>query len=104
MGNRKERRAAASSKGITSAADIPLSKAHRSTPQAKTLYEIAAERQAELQKGQPFTRYENDGSAEPELVTKVINSDGSISELNSQENPEDLIGTFGHAVLFAITF
>ena len=104
MGNRKERRAAASAKAITTAADIPLAKAHRSTPQARTLYEIAAERQANLQKGQPFTQYQNDGSLEPELVTKVINSDGSISELNPEEISEDLIGPLGNAVLFAITF
>ena len=104
MGNRKERRAAASNQAVTSSADIPLSKPDRSAPKAKTLYDIAAERQAELMKGQPFAKEDGEIFPEPQLVTKVINPDGNISDLMVEDQPEDLIGPLGNAVFFAITF
>ena len=102
--NRKERRATSSKKKPASAADIPLAQPSRERPKHKTLYEIAAERQAELSKGQPFepkSSPTSDVASEPEIITTTINADGSLSkELEPADEP---IGPFGEAVFYALT-
>ena len=109
MSNRKARRAAKKEAAITSAADIPLTHPSREKPtDHKTLYDIAAERQAELfPSGLPS--FSKDSSRNTEVITTNINADGSISQskeaANHEEDPkEDPIGPFGHALVYAITF
>ncbi|KAI4120636.1 MAG: hypothetical protein LQ347_007063 [Umbilicaria vellea] len=50
----------------------------RKASKPKTLYEIAAERQAELQKGQPFAPAGSQ-NATPSITTTRINPDGTLS-------------------------
>jgi hypothetical protein len=93
--NRRQHRAAASTSGsakttsITSADQIPLSRPQTTTSEAKTLYEIAAERQAKLAPhGQPFPK-----SAQASDKTKFvkINANGSIEDTPAPgDHPEDL--------------
>ena len=102
--NRKERRAATSNKKLASIKDIPLAQPSREGPKHKTLYEIAAERQAELSKGQPFepnSSLSSDIMNEPTITTTTINPDGSLS--NELEAGDEPIGPFGQAVFFALT-
>jgi hypothetical protein len=82
MSNRAARRAAArsSNASLSSANDIPLAQPTRA-PASKTLVELAAERQDLLDKGRPFKR--NDGL--------------------ESEQPEELIGRLGEAVVWTIT-
>lgn len=80
--NRKQRRAAAtdatsSAAQLSSAADIPLARPNPHGEKGKTLFEIAAERQAQLAShGQPFPT-SNDVSSEPTFVK--ISSDGRLT-------------------------
>ncbi|KAK4998372.1 hypothetical protein LTR66_002384 [Elasticomyces elasticus] len=91
--NRKERRAAAHNAGRKTgpreetAADIPMAQPDRSGPKAKTLYELAAERQALLEKGQPFK--------------KTSDADGVRGEASAAS--EDPLGPFGDAVFFTLS-
>ena len=96
--NRKERRAAENNRKT-----IPLAQPSRDGPKHKTLYEIAAERQAELSKGQPFTSKppDIDNSKESTFVTTTINPDGSLSDI--PEPIDEPIGPVGQAVFFALT-
>jgi hypothetical protein len=101
--NRKERRAAAKEKENPTH-EIPLKQPDRSAPTHKTLYDIAAERNAQLKGGQPFKRAEGQSYAEPNVVTTTINPDGSLSLPAETENPdEDPIGPFANAILFGVT-
>ncbi|KAF2011483.1 hypothetical protein BU24DRAFT_281878 [Aaosphaeria arxii CBS 175.79] len=92
VGNRKERRAA-TKKGATSSGFEPtteidedgveyiLQHPDRSGPKGKTLFDMAEERQRELNKGKPG-----------------YTADGDLSE-----DDEELIGPFGIAFLYAIS-
>ena len=104
MSKRKARRAAAKDKEVLdSSADVPLSQPTRSTPKQRTLYDIAAERQAELSKGQPFPPSSYIGP-EPNFVTTTINPDGSLAQTEGQLREDDApIGRFGQAFFFAST-
>ena len=102
--NRKERRAAGRGNAdIADASEIPLVKPSREGPKHKTLFDIAAERQAELQGGQPFASSTSATAAEPEVVTTQINPDGTLSFPEASTPQEEPIGVFGHALVFAIT-
>ena len=108
MSSRKTRKGKADAK-ITKASEIPLAQPNRDhVTQAKTLYEIAAERQASLQGGQPFLGGADDSSLlSGKTKTVKINADGSMTEIPDTEvaaEPEDkAIGRFGQAVLYAIS-
>ena len=108
MSSRKSRKAKADAK-ITKASDIPLAQPDRdNTTKAKTLYEIAAERQASLQGGQPFLGGSDDASSfSGKTKTVKINADGSMTEISDIENvgksEDEAIGHFGQALLYAIS-
>jgi hypothetical protein len=104
--NRRQRRAAAAapnspSDGISSASDIPLARPPSSTstkPKAKTLYEIAAERQAELAPhGQPFPKdtKQNSNTSTSSEATKLVtlSPNGEISEATPTTTSSDLLVT-----------
>ena len=78
----------------------------RAAPKTKTLYEIAAERQAELSQGQPFAR-SNDGlpgpDSEPELVTKMLRPDGTLAQLTDGAPDSELLGPLAQALFNALT-
>lgn len=76
--NRKERRAQAYKKSSpdTSTTPITLSQPSRTAPSAKTLLEIAAEREL-LNTNTKAKHHPNDV---PSIVTTVINPDGSLSD------------------------
>ncbi|MCJ1259140.1 hypothetical protein MMC24_006975 [Lignoscripta atroalba] len=104
--NRKERRAASKAQPknlITSSADIPLSQPSRDTPEHKTLYEIAAERQSQLQDGQPFTPQHPNSPSQPSVATTVMNLNGTLSEIDVQVPTDDPMGPFGQALFFSVT-
>jgi hypothetical protein len=98
MSNRKERRAAKKS-----STEIPLAQPPRDQRKAKTLLDIAAERNAELQGGQPFIPTGSDKSSEPQYITKTIHPDGSLSDSDAVAVDDDLIGPFGNAIFYAIS-
>lgn len=89
--NRRERRAAAREKDAAPkelrAEDIPMKQPDRSGPKSKTLFELADERQALLDKGQPFDSKYEDGQVRDE-------------EGNVLSSP---LGPFGDAVFFTLT-
>ena len=77
--NRKERRAAAKESGkhpststLHAASHIPLSQPDRSVPRGKTLFDIAAERQELLSKGQPFDPKHGDGLVRDETGRVLV--------------------------------
>ena len=74
MSNRKERRAEARAKPGT----IPLSQPSREIPKAKTLLEIASERQLLNTSSQ---------EPSPSITTTRINADGSLSVTDSEADP-----------------
>jgi hypothetical protein len=93
--NRKQRRAKNSTDHISSADDIPLAPPPEKTksrdPKTKTLFEIAAERQAELlgsKSGAHHTQAPIDANAiKPENIVQVkIGPDGSIIPDSSAES------------------
>jgi hypothetical protein len=86
--NRASRRAAARKESKTSS-DIPLAHPDRSGPKAKTLYDLAAERQAELEKS---GFYKN----EPK-------STESTSQFISSEEDDEPIGPLGEALVYTIS-
>ena len=107
MSARKSRKGTAKPK-ITNASEIPLAQPDRDdVPKAKTLYEIAAERQAQLQGGQPFLGGSDKLSLKAKTKTVKINADGSMTEISDTGIVEDVadepIGPFGQAVLYAIS-
>ncbi len=89
--NRRQRRAGAatpsSSQALSSAPELPIAppppSPHSTKPKAKTLYEIAAEREAELSPhGQPFPQ----NHAQPQATKLVtITPDGNVSETTPPE-------------------
>ena len=91
MSNRKERRAQARTKPDT----IPLNRPTREAPQAKTLLEIASDRQ--------LLNSSTQASA-PSITTTKIHSDGSISETGSvQESLEPDATPYIDVALYTIT-
>ena len=101
MSNRKARRAAEKE---NKEQDVPLARPDRAAPSHKTLYEIAAERQAELSKGQPFIRNATPKTEpEPELVTTMLRPDGTISELKDGQTDDELLGPLAQALFNAVT-
>ncbi|MCJ1309004.1 hypothetical protein MMC25_002659 [Agyrium rufum] len=101
---------------IKSADDIPLAQPPRDTTSSKpkTLYEIAAERQAQLQQyGQPFASTSANGIISNQFPTKTvkISPDGILTELSESEDvasrdnldDEELIGPVGEALLYIVT-
>ena len=103
MGNRKARWAAEGDAQENEDVDIPLSQPDRSGPKAKTLYEIAAERQAELSKGQPFEKQDGSDASKPELVNMMLRPDGTVAQLKDGLSDDELLGPFGQALFNAIT-
>ncbi|MCJ1283972.1 hypothetical protein MMC26_003303 [Xylographa opegraphella] len=87
---------------LSNAADIPLSIPTREPGKHKTLFDIAAERQAELQGGQPFISPSNT-DAKPAIVTTTINRDGTLSVPEDTLPEGNLIGPFGEALFYAST-
>ena len=103
--SRKDRRAAGIKNHIAGPSDIPLAQPSRNPHKPKTLYEIAAERQSELQGGEPLTS-NKDGPSQPTITTTHINPDGTLSNVSPQEESEladDPIGPLGHALFYALT-
>lgn len=104
--NRKERRAAGLKGPITKSSEIPLSQPSRQTPESKTLLEIAAERQAQLQHGEPFPSVVADSSSPPLISATQINPDGTLTEISPEGDSQftdDPIGPFGQALFFTLT-
>ncbi|MCJ1250837.1 hypothetical protein MMC30_008065 [Trapelia coarctata] len=106
--NRKERRAAAKANPqFTKASEIPLKTPSREGPKTKTLLEIATERQAELQGGQPFSSASSDTSTGPQVITTSINPDGTLSipsgTLLSPTAHSEPVGPFAQAIFLSIT-
>ena len=106
--NRKERRAAGKTNPqLSKASDIPLKTPSREGPKTKTLLEIAAERQAELQGGQPFSFPPSENSSGPKIVTTTINPDGTLSipegTFPAPTADEEPVGPFGQAIFFSIS-
>ena len=103
--NRRQRRAAAAapssfSDQISSASDIPLARPPSSSStnlKTKTLYEIAAERQAKLAPhGQPFPQNADQSNESPLVrATKFVtlSPDGAISDLFVTEPPNPILDT-----------
>ena len=118
MSNRKARRAAAANDVLASAADIPLAQPIRDkSGNHKTLFDLAAERQAELtsKTGSNSASSKPNGTQPTEVITTKINPDGSIShaaKLVSEEDDNDdvdkatsdPIGPFGYTLIYALTF
>ncbi|MCJ1240041.1 hypothetical protein MMC14_008041 [Varicellaria rhodocarpa] len=101
--NRKERRVAGIKYENSGSSNIPLEKPSRDPPTAKTLFEIAAERQTRLQGGEPFAK-NKDSSAT--TTTTQINADGTLSDISPQGESQivdDPIGPLGHAIVYALT-
>ncbi|KAI9740252.1 MAG: hypothetical protein M1834_004830 [Cirrosporium novae-zelandiae] len=103
--NRKQRRAAKP----TTASEIPM--AHPpSNPikPAKTLYELAAERQALLDQGKPFSPSSQTGTPSPNSTstskkpstTFRMSEDGKLEEVPDDDDP---LGPFGNNLFFALT-
>ncbi|MCJ1389468.1 hypothetical protein MMC18_002325 [Xylographa bjoerkii] len=87
---------------LSNASAIPLSIPTRDATKHKTLFDIATERQAELQGGQPFSS-PSTADVKPAIVTTTINHDGTLS-VPSGTLPEDsLIGPLGETIFYAIT-
>ncbi|MCJ1341322.1 hypothetical protein MMC09_006618 [Bachmanniomyces sp. S44760] len=107
-GNRKARRNQAKVDNESSQ-NIPMSVPSRDVPKQKTLYEIAAERQLDLQSGQPFTQSSNiDSRAEPSITTAAINPDGTLSTGNGKvekylQPDDEPIGPMGQALFYSLT-
>lgn len=104
--NRKERRAAGLKGPVTQSSEIPLSQPSRETPKTKTLFEIAAERQSQLQHGEPFGDVDADSSSPPSITTTQINPDGTLTEISAEgdsQSTDDPIGPFGQALFFTLT-
>jgi len=91
--NRRERRAAAKEKGEPfeplTAANLPMAQPDWSRPKGKTLYDLAAEREELLRKGQPFDKKYDDGL--------VRDEEGNVLE------SEPPIGPVGDAFVFTLT-
>ena len=103
--NRRERRAAGLKNQTVESFDIPLATPSKDAPKSKTLYDIAAERQSQLQGGEPFISSEN-GSPRPTITTTQINPDGTLSDVFPQEYSvlaDNPIGRFGEAFFYALT-
>ncbi|GAB7339242.1 hypothetical protein MBLNU457_5897t1 [Dothideomycetes sp. NU457] len=87
--NRRKRRAAAKEKGEPfeplTAANIPMAQPDWSRPKGKTLYDLAAEREELLRKGQPFDK-EYD-----------VDEEGNVLD------SEPPIGPVGDAFIFTLT-
>ena len=104
--NRKERRAAGLKRPTTQPSEIPLSQPSRETRKTKTLLEIAAERQSQLQHGEPFGDVAADSSSPPSISITQINPDGTLNEISASGDSQltdDPIGPFGQALFFALT-
>ena len=98
MGNRKARSAAVREH------DVPPSQPDDAIPTHKTLYEIAAERQAELTQGQPFAKKQAPKDEHmSEMVTTMLRPDGTISELKNGQSDDELLGPLGQALLSSVT-
>ncbi|MCJ1401612.1 hypothetical protein MMC11_004828 [Xylographa trunciseda] len=87
---------------LSNASDIPLSIPTREAGKHKTLLDIVAERQSELQGGQPFTP-PSDRDLKPAIVTTTINRDGTLSVPEDSPPEENLIGPVGEALFYTIT-
>ena len=116
MSNRKARRAAAANEPLASAADIPLAQPIRDkSGNHKTLFDLAAERQAELSSQTSSNSAPNkpNGAQPTEIITTKINPDGTIShapepisddDKGNGSSTSDPIGPFGYALIYALTF
>ena len=88
---------------MADASGIPMVKPTCEGSKHKTLYDIAAERQAELQGSRPFARSASAISAEPEVITTKIGPDGALSFPKLALPQEEPIGVFGQALIFAVS-
>ncbi|KAF2225678.1 hypothetical protein BDZ85DRAFT_193329 [Elsinoe ampelina] len=83
-----------------SASTIPLAQPDRSGPKTKTLFDIAAERNALLAKGQPFSPIHGDGLVRDENGP----GDGhGLGNGNGDAEGEEVVGPLGEAVFYTIT-
>ncbi|MCJ1379971.1 hypothetical protein MMC17_003074 [Xylographa soralifera] len=87
---------------LSNASDIPLSMPAREAGKHKTLFDIAAERQAELQGGRPFAS-PSDADLKPEIVTTTINRDGTLSVPEGSVPEGNLVGPLGEALFYTTT-
>ena len=87
---------------LSNASEIPLSVPSREAGKYKTLFDIAAERQAELQRGQPFTSPPGINK-KPAIPTPTIIPKGTPSVQKKSLREDDLIGPLGEALFYAIT-
>ena len=102
MGNRRARRAEKAEAESVSA-KLPLAQPDRTGGKAKTLYDIAAERQAELLGGQPFEKNESATKNEPQPVTRMLRPDGTIADFDNGEGDDELLGPLAQALFNAVT-
>ena len=89
--NRKERRAAAKESGtkftpMDYASQIPMLQPDRSGPKSRTLFDLAEERQAQMDAGQPFNKHFQ------------VDDQGRILD-----EPSDPLGPVGDAIFFNLT-
>ncbi|MCJ1445004.1 MAG: hypothetical protein MMC23_005508 [Stictis urceolatum] len=103
MPNRKERRAG---QNADPSHGIHLTQPDRAQPKHKTLYDLAKERESELAGGQPFSPTPNGKGGQPQIISQVINPDGSLSsneEISEIVPHDDPIGPLGNAIFYAIS-
>ncbi|KAF4553780.1 Hypothetical protein D9617_6g095130 [Elsinoe fawcettii] len=116
--NRKTRRADAKSSGqkfrpLESASSIPMAQPDRSGPKTRTLFDIAAERNDLLAKGQPFSPVHGDGLVRDENGRVVLpakeyavpGTDDAADDAGDGEDggEEEVVGPLGEAVFYTIT-
>lgn len=107
--NRKERRAAAKEAGTPfvpnpkAPPDIPMALPDRSGPKGKTLYDLAAEREAELRKEATIRQAELDAKRAKESGSMPYPMPSARGDDGRVEEDEELLGRFGHAVVLTFT-
>ncbi|KAG8631588.1 hypothetical protein KVT40_000728 [Elsinoe batatas] len=113
------KRSATKSTPLTSPSDIPLAQPDRSGPKTKTLFDIAAERNELLAKGQPFSPIHGDGLVRDEngrVILPIQEATSSASsgagrtrggdgggDMGAAESGEEVVGPLGEAVFYTIT-
>ncbi|KAI9718389.1 MAG: hypothetical protein M1812_004110 [Candelaria pacifica] len=75
--------------------EIKLAQPDRSGPKGKTLFDLAEERQALLDKGKPFPKAATTG--------KTSSKDDNVPKVRVMEEDDEPIGPFGQAAFFTST-
>jgi hypothetical protein len=102
--NRNERRVASKSKAQSeNDLGIPLANPSRVAPKHKTLFEIAAEKQAELQGSQQSSSEKSAVHEDVSISRFGIDSSGKLIATKDHPDGADVIGPFGEAVFYTIS-